>query len=238
MKKFLSLVVFLVAFQAQADWKSVFISGDDSIPNFDNGRVALSELFHSFGAYRENQVHLTSNRRLVTPEVKLATLNNIANAFVSLKVNQKNDGCLLFMTSHGIKNFGFYLSSGYEGKEGGITPDQLSGVVDATCGNAPTVLLISSCYSGQFVQKLARDNRVIMTAAIKDRPSFGCSTDTVYTYWDECLLDNLPHNNTWEELYSDVKSCITRKESALGFQPSLPQAFFGKNVRNMAILDK
>jgi len=238
MKKLLTLLAMVFVFNAHADWKSVFISGDDSIPNFDNGRIAISELFHTLGAYQEFQTHLTSDRNLVTPQVKLATLNNIARAFVGLRVNQKVDGCLLFMTSHGIKNFGFYLSAGYEGKEGAITPDQLSQILDATCGEAPTVLLISSCFSGQFIEKLARDNRVIMTAAIKDRPSFGCSTDTVYTYWDECMLDNIPYNNTWEELYSDVKQCITRKESALGFQPSLPQAFFGKKVRNMAILDK
>lgn len=238
MKKILTLISLCFVVSAHADWKSVFISGDDSIPNFDNGRIAISEMFHTLGAYKEFQTHLTSDKKLVTSEVKLATLNNIARGFLGLRVNKKTDGCLLFMTSHGIKNFGFYLSSGYEGKEGAITPDQLSEVLDATCGEVPTVLLISACYSGQFVQKLARDNRVIMTAAIKDRPSFGCSTDTVYTYWDECLLDNIPHNNTWEELYSDVKSCITRKESALGFQPSLPQAFFGKNVRNLSILDK
>jgi len=229
-------MIFVV--NAHAEWKSVFISGDDSIPNFDNGRVAISELFHFLGAYHENQTHLTSDRRLVTEEVKLATLNNIARAFVGLRINQKVDKCLLFMTSHGIKNFGFYLSAGYEGERGAITPDQLSQILDATCGQAPTVLLISACYSGQFIQKLARDNRVIMTAAIKDRPSFGCSTDTTYTYWDECLLDNLSQNDTWEELYEDVKSCITQKESRLGFQPSLPQAFFGKKVRNMPILNR
>lgn len=238
MQKLLVLLALVFTVSAHADWKSVFISGDDSIPNFDNGRQAISELFHSLGAYKEFQTHLTSDKNLVTPQVKLATINNIARAFVGLGVNQKVDGCLLFMTSHGIKNFGFYLSSGYEGKEGAITPDQLSQIVDATCGQAPTVLLISACYSGQFIQKLARDNRVIMTAAIQDRPSFGCSTDTVYTYWDECMLDNIPHNNTWEELYSDVKSCISHKEARLGFQPSLPQAFFGKKVRHMAILDK
>lgn len=238
MKNILIILSMLFVVSAHANWKSVFVSGDDSIPNFDNGRTALSEMFHSFGAYREFQTHLTSDRNLVTPQVKLATLNNIARAFQGLAVNRKVDGCLLFMTSHGIKDFGFYLSAGYEGREGAITPEQLSQVLDATCGNAPTVLLISSCYSGQFIQKLAGDNRVIMTAAIKDRPSFGCSTDTIYTYWDECLLENIPHNNTWRELYTDVKSCISRKEMALGFQPSLPQAFFGKNVRNLAILDK
>lgn len=239
MKKIITLSLALViSFSAQAEWKSVFISGDHSIPNFDNGRKVLSEMFAPLGAFSENQNHLTSEPRLVKGGVQLATLDNIALTFQNLKVDKSKDGCFLFMTSHGIKNFGFYLSRGENGGRGGITPAQLKSVVDSACGSAPTVLLISSCYSGQFVEKLAADNRVILTAAIKDRPSFGCSTDTTYTFWDECVIDNLPSSRTWEELYAGVKSCIERKESELGFNPSLPQAYFGKNVRNLPILDK
>lgn len=238
MKKLLILSLVVISISAKAEWKSVFISGDHSIPNFDNGRNVISEMLAPLGAHAENQTHLTSERSLVKGPVQLATLNNIALAFKNLNVDKSKDGCFLFMTSHGIKNYGFYLSRGQNGERGGITPDQLKSVVDYACGSAPTVLLISSCYSGQFVEKLAADNRVILTAAIKDRPSFGCSTDTTYTFWDECVIDNLPASRTWEELYSGVKACIERKEGELGFNPSLPQAFFGKNVRNLPILDR
>ncbi len=239
MKKIITLILTLViSVSAHAEWKSVFISGDHSIPNFDNGRRVISEMLAPLGAFSENQTHLTSEKKLVKGAVQLATLDNIALAFQNLKVDKSKDGCFLFMTSHGIKKFGFYLSRGENGDRGGITPNQLKGIVDAACGTAPTVLLISSCYSGQFVEKLAADNRVILTAAIKDRPSFGCSTDTTYTFWDECVIDNLPSARTWEELYSGVKSCIERKEGELGFNPSLPQAFFGKNVKNLPIFDK
>lgn len=238
MKKIFVLAFALVALSANAEWKSVFIAGDDSIPNFDNGRTVISSLLAPLGAYEENQRHLTTEHALTDDSVKLASLNNIVEAFISLDVDQSKDSCLVFMTSHGIKNMGFYLARGHQDQPTAITPAQMAQVVDYTCGNAPTVLLISACYSGQFIEKLAGDNRIILTAAIKDRPSFGCSTDTTYTFWDECVIDSIPTSHTWEDLYSEVKTCIERKESALGFNPSLPQAFFGKNMKNLPILNK
>ena len=230
MKKIISLLFVVLSFSAHAEWKSVFISGDDSIPNFDNGRKVISSMFAPLGADENNQIHLTSEKSLVNKNVKLATLNNIALSFKNLNIDQAEDSCFLFMTSHGIKNTGFYLSSGNEGYRDALTPNQLKAVLDNTCGRAPTVVLISACYSGQFIEKLAASNRIILTAAIKDRPSFGCSADTTYTFWDECVIEAIPQTKTWEELYTNVKGCIERKEGDLGFKPSLPQASFGKDL--------
>ena len=139
-----------------------------------------------------------------------------------------------FMTSHGSKNAGFYLSRG-----GILTPAKLGQMLQATCGDAPTVVLISACFSGQFlVPEMAGKNRIILTAARNDRPSFGCSADTTYTYWDECLIDNIPDSRTWSELSLGVKACINEKETRLGYDPSHPQAFFGEAVKNLPILNR
>src|SRR5690606_38971993 len=110
---------------------------------------------------------------------------------------------------------------------------------NSACGERPTVILVSACYSGQFIAPgLVGKNRIILTAARNDRPSFGCSTDTVYTYWDECLLESFPVSHTWKELYQATSACIERKETAGGFNPSHPQAFFGEDVQDLAILNK
>lgn len=236
MNKIFLLIALFISTQAmaQVEWKSIFISGDHSIPNFDNGRKTLSQMFAPLGATEENQIHLTSTPSEVNEFTTLATAPNIVDAFSTLNVNAQTEGCLLFMTSHGMKGQGFYLS-----QAGVLTPEYLNILVEAACGKAPTVLLISACYSGQFITKeLATDNRIIMTAAIHDRPSFGCSTDTVYTFWDECMIENIDASETWKELYSNVKACISEKESQLGARPSLPQAFFGKNIENSRILNK
>ena len=234
MVKFLAFVLLSFSAHASLEWKSIFISGDHSIANFDNGRKSLASLLAPLGAHQENSIHMTSESKELSSRVYAATEANMAKAFMSLKVNPKTDGCLVFMTSHGSKNAGFYLS-----RSGILTPAKLGQMLKATCGDAPTVVLISACFSGQFlVPEMAGKNRIILTAARNDRPSFGCSAATTYTYWDECLIDNLPHSRTWSELSGGVKACISEKETRLGFDPSYPQAYFGDAVKDLPILNR
>jgi hypothetical protein len=73
-----------------------------------------------------------------------------------------------------------------------LDPAYLADVVDRSCDKYPTVILVSACYSGVFlIDALKGPNRIIMTAARDDRPSFGCSSESYYTYWDACLLDTI-----------------------------------------------
>ena len=95
--------------------------------------------------------------------------------------------------------------------------------------------MVSACYSGQFIQPLRADNRIIMTAASATRPSFGCSEAQEYTFWDGCVIDHFARSSTWENLYDLVKQCIAAKEQQLGYPASQPQAYFGKNKRGLAL---
>ena len=228
---FIALMSFSQAtFAQQLEWKSLFVSGDHSIDNFDVGRLDLAEMFDGLGMREENQIHLTSSQKFIDQADGVASIGNIQRAFESFNL-QDNGACFVHMTSHGIKGVGFYLS-----RSEPLRPNKLAKLVNDNCGDKPSVILISACYSGQFInQELAGDNRIILTAAIKDRPSFGCSPDYKYTFWDSCLLEEVPHSRTWNEAYSNVKSCITRKENELGARASLPQGFFGKNMHDFVI---
>ena len=69
----------------------------------------------------------------------------------------------MYATSHGVKGEGLYLSSVDEV----LTPGELDTALRVGCGEAPTVVVISACYSGQFTQSpMTRPNRVILTAAV------------------------------------------------------------------------
>ena len=109
-------------------------------------------------------------------------------------------------------------------------------ILDAACGERPTVVLVSACYSGIFVgPSMQKKNRIILTAARQDRTSFGCSPENEYTYWDACLIDSLPAAESWKSLYGTVQQCVQTKESRGKFVPSLPQAFFGEQVSDLKI---
>jgi hypothetical protein len=156
-----------------------------------------------------------------------SSAENLESALRDLSIG-KSDACLIHLTSHGTQQ-GFFLRNAAT-----ITPARLNAILDGSCGNQPTVVLISACYSGVFVDRvMQKPNRIILTAAAGDRTSFGCSTENQYTYWDGCLIDNLAQADDWKYLYGTIQRCIESKESQNRFTPSLPRAFFGQEVASL-----
>lgn len=215
------------------EWKGIFVSGDNSIENFDNAREDLTQALSSMG--RLDTLQFSSSKNYISEEnlIYPATKQNISAGFSQLSLRE-GEGCLVHMTSHGGFRRGFYMV--LEPSQF-MTPRELISMVDSACGQAPTVILISACYSGQFIKEnIKGPNRVILTAAKEDLPSFGCSPDTEYTYWDGCLLENISSAKSWPDLYEKVKVCISAKESKLGVKPSEPQAFFGENTLSWPLI--
>ena len=226
-------LALMLPVSAHAAWHAIMVSGDDSIDNFDNSRKVLGELFAAKGLAAENQHHLNSQFSLeIDPPADQATLQALALSFSQLNIRPEQDACLFYVSSHGKKGNGVYMKRAHDGQ---LTPAQLNTALNWTCGTAPTVVMVSACYSGQFIQPLRADNRIIMTAASATRPSFGCSEAQEYTFWDGCVIDHFARSTTWENLYDHVKQCIAAKEQQLGYPASQPQAYFGKNMRGLAL---
>lgn len=211
-------------------WHAVLIAGDDSITAFDNARDTVRGLFVDEGVAEENLIELSRDRAEQVGGVRDTSVENIATAMTDLGVGE-GDGCLVFMTSHGSRT-GYYITD-----RDYLTPPRLDQILDAACGDRPTVALISACYSGVFVDDVAAPNRIILTAAREDRTSFGCSAEATYTYWDGCLIDNFHSATTWSLLYENVRKCIEDKEAG-GFTPSYPQVSLGADVVDLPIFDR
>lgn len=223
----LALTIQLLSSSAFAAWKAVELAGDNSIRVFDNARLKVAEILEARGV--EDIRHLSANRTMQRDGVLASSAANLEKALQSLDLAE-DDACLIFMTSHGSKS-GFYIAG-----QPTLTPQVLGGILDRTCGKRVTVLLVSSCYSGvQIDTATVGPNRVILTAARRDRTSFGCGSEETYTYWDTCLVALLPDAKTWAQLHEDIKACITAKEG--GFKPSLPQIYEGDDVKNIGILE-
>ncbi len=209
-------------------WKGILMSGDDSITAFDSARKTLAGIFSMRGLSPANTIQLSRDSGEQTGGVRDTSVEGFEQALRDLSIGP-NDGCLIHITSHG-NSTGFFIRD-----REFLTPSDMARILDATCGQRPTVVLISACYSGVFVDPVAAPNRVILTAAREDRSSFGCGTEDEYTYWDGCLIDELPGATTWRGLYDSIVACIERKESG-GFTPSEPQGSFGATVMSMSIL--
>jgi len=73
---------------------------------------------------------------------------------------------------------------------------------------------------------------MVMTAARRDRSSFGCAADALYPYFDECVLDGLKTAPDFIALSRAATSCVAAREQAEGLSPaSEPQTAIGANMQ-------
>jgi hypothetical protein len=165
------------------------------------------------------------------PAIEPATLNSVLGRIAALH-SRPGDGCFVFITSHGAHGGSIYLARNDEL----LTPAALARALNAGCGATPTVVVVSGCYSGGFARgAMAAPNRIVLTAARADRPSFGCAAERTYTVYDACLLGTLPHAATWANVFRETRDCVEARERELSAQPSHPQAAFGNAVRNLPL---
>ncbi len=110
-------------------------------------------------------------------------------------------------------------------------PTQLRDILNKSCKNKPTVVVVSACFSGVFVPALKAPNRLIITAARADRTSFGCGTTDRYPYYDTCFLHTLSKTHDFRTLAYETRDCVADLEEETGMEPpSEPQISIGKTV--------
>jgi Peptidase C13 family len=212
-------------------WRAIAVAGDDSAPVFDNAVEEIAEILAVHAVHPINR--LTSDPMVANPHRPIATAQSIADA-LDAQPPKPGQGCLVFITSHGSRN-GVLLRDD-ETNRRLLGPTALEGILDRGCGTAPTVAIISACFSGVFLDRLAKTpNRIILTAARDDRTSFGCGHEEQFTYFDGCMLKAWPDSQTWQALFQATQACVQRKEDALHFQHSEPQAYFGAAVKDLGL---
>jgi hypothetical protein len=211
-------------------YKAVLIAGDPSSPVFDHATEAMRERLLE-RRVAPPDIETLSAAVVARDGVRSASLDHVLAAIDRLRPGA-GEGCLVFATSHGAFREGLVLmpSANF------LTPAALDGALTTGCGNAPTVVIISGCYSGGFTKgPMARANRIVLTAAREDRPSFGCGTGFQYTVYDRCLLRAMDISATWRAAYDTIRQCVADREKAFHFRPSEPRGFFGEAVKEMSI---
>lgn len=216
--------------QEQVTWKAVLVAGDDSVPVFENAVTTLS------GQLRQRGITdirvLSASPRASRSELR-ATVRNLDQALKSLDIGA-NDGCLLYFTSHGSET-GLLMSQDKDNEQT-LSPELMGRILNSYCTGRPAVVVVSACHSGTFLRDgIVADDRIVLTAARKERVSFGCEFRLRYNYFDGCLLAEIDRSATWSDLFGRTRACIERLEAGLNEKPSEPQAAFGERVKNMPL---
>lgn len=208
-------------------WTSAIIAADwrdgrgRPIDAFDNARRDLVSGFLDVGFPRATMVDYSLRTDVAEPTAPQAAWDGFTQMAA-----RADRGCLLYITSHGTPEFMVF------GAQGEVTSDSLANTVRRACGARPTVVIISACYSGQFITALQAPNRMVLAAARRDRTSFGCGADERYPWFDGCILETLPTVSDFLALAAGAKACVSRKEAEAGVElPSEPQLFVGAEMQ-------
>jgi len=214
-----------------AHWQAVLVAGDTAQPVFDNASRAVAAWLVEHGVAEADIHRLAASAGRRDRAVEPATLRRVLGRIAALR-SGPGDGCFIFITSHGGRGLGIYLSR----EDEMLSPKALARALAQGCAGVPTVVVVSGCYSGSFAQlPMAASNRIVLTAARADRSSFGCAADRTYTEYDACLLGSLAHATSWQTVFDETKDCVSRREHQLGETASLPQAAFGAAVRDLPL---
>ncbi|HET9865389.1 MAG TPA: C13 family peptidase [Steroidobacteraceae bacterium] len=160
----------------------------------------------------------------------LATARALDYALQALgRVMDDDDVLFLALSSHGGDDATLAVSSP------GIRPQVLEATDLARMlresGIRWRVIVISACYSGGFIKPLADERTIVITAASKSRPSFGCGVQRDLTYFGEAFWrDALPRARSMRAALQAARREITIRERAEHTRPSHPQGWFGRQM--------
>ncbi len=201
-----------------ADWRT---SAGEPIQAFDNARRDLTAGFLAAGFDRSSLYDATLRPDVPSPVSAREALEGIAAI-----AETNTHGCLLYFTSHGSPESLVF------GPDAELTPTSMATLVRSLCQQRPTIVIISACYSGIFVDGLSGPDRMVMTAARRDRNSFGCGEDATYPYFDGCVIESLATAREFIALSQATKACVARRETEEGLSPaSEPQVRIGANMQ-------
>ena len=190
----------------------------------------LREYIHPF---TENRTVTLVNNHTTINEFPLATRHSVRVAIEGIeeKMDVDNDILFVYMTSHGSKDHKFSIELD------GLSLPSINAVELADTLKQSKIkwkiIVISACYAGGFIEGLADENTLVITAARNDRTSFGCSTESDMTYFGRAYFQEaMPKKLSFIEAFHSAKDHVKiwEKRDFPDSKNSLPQMSLGKNI--------
>lgn len=217
---------------ADTHWYFMGVAGASYQDVFKLEIERIREQFDTrFGTYGRS-IALINNPATRT-EVPLASKTSMDMALqrIGSQMNRESDVLFLYMTSHGLSNQ-FEMENAPIDLDD-VDPKWLRQTLDKS-GIRWKVIVISACYSGSFIPALQSPDTLIITASAADRDSFGCSSESDYTYFGRAFFDQaMREKSSLKTAFDEAASTIATWEQAQGFPASEPQWVMGKNMELM-----
>jgi hypothetical protein len=163
-----------------------------------------------------------------------ATIEALAKSLqvAARALDAEKDVLFLILTSHGSPD-GLAVKAGRLMQM--LTPSHLAEMLAKT-GVRHKVVVISACYSGVFIPRLANPDVLVITAADASHPSFGCQDKAKWTYFGDAFFNvALRQAVSLKDAFLDARSLVRKRELREHFEPSNPLMAGGANVQPLLI---
>lgn len=188
------------------------VAGDGSIEVFRREvEFVRAQFEREFGA-AGRAVSLVNSRSSVSA-APLATTTSVREAIqaIAARMNRDEDILFLYLTSHGLPERELVLAQNALGMKNLAAP--ALGSMLRESGIRWKVLVISSCYSGGFIEHLKDDTTLVITASRHDRTSFGCTDDSEFTYFGRAFFkEALPGAGSFQEAFRKAEGMVREWE--------------------------
>ncbi|WP_374089102.1 C13 family peptidase [Methylomicrobium lacus] len=173
-------------------------------------------------------------------DTPLATATNLEVALKGIGriMNRDEDVLFLYLTSHGGSDHTLAVEF-WPLPLHDLTPERLKAMLDQA-GIKWRVIVVSACYSGGFVDALKGPNTLVATAAAADRTSFGCGSESDFTYFGEAVFkEQLQNRFSLISAFKDAAVSIAKREQREQLEASKPQLSVGPSIApHLAVLEK
>lgn len=161
----------------------------------------------------------------------LATKTNLARTLrgIGSRIDREEDVVVLYLTSHGSERHELAVKF-WPLKLDDITPAALKIMLD-DAGIKWRVVIVSACYSGGYIEPLKDDNTLVMTASDATHTSFGCGSQSDFTYFGKAMFDEeLRRTHSFTEAFGRARVSIAEREKKMGHEYSNPQIAIGAAI--------
>ena len=194
-------------------------------------RAALHAVATHFGATDRGGV-LLSNAEADQLHTPLATRGSIAAAARAIAgiADRANDVLFVYLVSHGSRDA--ELASDLANYQS-VQPISAASTAEALRA-APVdhrIIVVSACFAASWIPALANANTIVITAAAKDRTSFGCDDQRDMTVFGEAMIGSMGSPKvSLHDAFEDAKRKIAAEETKEHETPSQPQVYVGRNM--------
>ena len=200
--------------------------GDQSV--FRSEATGAAQIIaNRFGSGPANVRYNSKTGGAATIETLAASLQAAAKG-----MDAENDILFVILTSHGSPA-GLAVKAGRLTQT--LTPSGLADMLTRT-GVRHKVVVISACYSGVFIPRLAAPDVLVITAADAEHPSFGCRDGAKWTYFGDAFFNiALRHTKNLNDAFAVARALVRKRELHERFTPSNPLMAGGANVQPLLV---